>query len=371
MRILAAVFGGRTLSPSVEEVELSEPRADEVLVRLHSSGICHADLLARDGDLPFPLPGVLGHEGAGDVLEVGSDVDSVDVGDHVILSMPCCGKCRACRSGQPRYCVHVLELISGGGRLDGSSSLQTVDGTPLHSHFFGQSSFATHCVVRANQAVRVASDVRLDELGHIGCGVMTGAGAIFNTLQPPPGSSLAVFGVGTVGLAAVMAARCTGAVRIVAIDRNADRLRMASSLGATEVIHALPGADLQGLVREACDGVAERALECTGDIGVVRAAIDSVGMRGICGLVGGAPAGAQVTFDHHSTLIGKRIVGIHGGEGRSDDLIETILSLQRQGRFPVHLLSKGFRLSDIGDALLAASEGHVIKPVIRMVGDLP
>lgn len=121
------------------------------------------------------------------------------MGERFILSMPWCGGCRGCRCGQPRYCARILDLIAGGGRRDGSTSLRRADGTSLHSHFFGQSSFATHCVVRANQAVRVAADVRLDELGHIGCGVMTGAGAVFNTLRPQAGSSIAIFGSAPLG----------------------------------------------------------------------------------------------------------------------------------------------------------------------------
>jgi Zn-dependent alcohol dehydrogenase len=366
VRIQAAVLQTRGGPLKVEELELEEPRANEVLVRLHASGICHADVLARDGHLPFPLPGVLGHEGAGEVVETGSEVEALLRGDRVILSMPWCGRCRACLRGQPRYCRHVMTLIGSGGRLDGSTSLRHTDGTPLHSHFFGQSSFATHCVVRANQAVRVAADVQLEELGHIGCGVMTGAGAIFNVLQPPAGSSVVIFGVGTVGLAAVMAARCSGATQIVAVDRHPVRLELASRFGATETIAARAGDDLAALVRETCDGPADRALECTGDLGVLRVAVDSIGMEGVCGLVGGAPAGAEITIDHHTTMIGKRLVGIHGGEGRSDELIGTVLDLHRQGRFPVDQLTERFCLADVDEALRAAHSGQVVKPVLSM-----
>jgi aryl-alcohol dehydrogenase len=368
MRITAAVAERRGGALRIEELELEPPRADEVLVRLASSGICHADSLARDGDLPFPLAGVLGHEGAGEIVELGSAVTTLAVGDRVVLSMPWCGECPACLGGQPRYCRWVLDLIAGGGRRDGSTSLRRPGGSPLHSHFFGQSSFATHCVVRANQAVRVDPRVDLGLVGHIGCGVATGAGAVLNVLAPPPGSSLVVFGVGTVGLAAIMAARCTSATTIVAVDRNPERLRLAVELGATTAIRAQPGDDLAGRVREACGGPADRTLECTGSVDVLRAAVDSIGMLGVCGLVGGAPAGAEIRLDHHTTMIGKRIVGIHGGEGRSPELIGAILGLHAQGRMPVERLVTSFPLERAEEAIRAAERGDVVKAVLAMPG---
>jgi aryl-alcohol dehydrogenase len=365
VRIAAAVAERRGGALQIEEADLEPPRAEEVLVRLRSSGICHADSLARDGDLPFPLPGVLGHEGAGEVMAVGDGVTALAEGDRVILSMPWCGECRACLGGQPRYCRWVVELIAGGGRLDGSTSLRR-RGEPLHSHFFGQSSFATHCVVRANQAVRVDADVDLDVLGHIGCGVATGAGAVLNVLTPPPASSFVVFGVGTVGLAAIMAARFTPATTIVAVDRNPERLRLAAQLGATETIQARGDEDLAALVREACGGPVERTLECTGNLDVLRAAVDSVGMLGVCGLVGGAPAGAEIQLDHRSTMMGKRIVGIHGGEGRSSELLAGILELHAQGRMPIERLTESFALDRAEEAIRAAERGDVVKAVLTM-----
>jgi aryl-alcohol dehydrogenase len=366
VKIAAAVLRERGAPLQVEEVELSEPRSDEVLVRLAVSGICHADSLARDGDLPFPVPGVLGHEGAGEVIAVGASVTSLAEGDRVVLSMPWCGRCRACLAGQPRYCEHVLGMISGGGRADGSTSLRDAAGGLLHSHFFGQSSYATHCVVRANQAVRVDRAVPLEVLGHLGCGVATGAGAILNVLRPSIGASVVIFGVGTVGLAAVMAARCSPATRIVAVDRVAARLKLAADLGATETIEARTGDDLAAMVRAVCDGPADLALECTGNLAVVRAAVDCIGMLGICGLVGGAPAGAELTVDHHTTMIGKRIVGIHGGEGQSATVIPGLIELHRQGRLPVERLVQEFELADVAEAMAASDNGEVVKPVLRM-----
>jgi aryl-alcohol dehydrogenase len=214
--------------------------------------------------------------------------------------------------------------------------------------------------------VPVGDGVDLDVVGHVGCGVATGAGAVFNVLSPPPGSSLVVFGVGTVGLAAIMAARCTSATTIVAVDRNPERLRLAAELGATATIAPGDGGDLAALVREACGGPADRTLECTGNLDVLRAAVDSIGMLGVCGLVGGAPAGAEIRLDHHSTMIGKRIVGIHGGEGRSPELVGAILGLHAQGRMPIERLTESFTFDQAEEAIRAAERGEVVKAVLTM-----
>ena len=353
----------------LEELELSEPRPDEVLVQIAGCGVCHADSLARQGDMPFPLPGVLGHEGAGTVLAAGDQVDNLAERDRVVLGMPWCGRCRNCLAGQPRYCADVLRLIAGGGRSDGTSSLTRRDGSALHSHFFGQSSFSTHVVVRANQAVRIAPDAPLELMGPLGCGLSTGAGAVFNVLRPAAGATLVVFGAGTVGLAAIMAARCSGATTIVAVDRHQSRLALALDVGATHAIKA--DETTVSTVHEICGGPADLSLECTGNMTVLRQAVDSIGMLGVCGLIGGAPAGATLEVDHLSTMIGKRIVGIHGGEGRSPELIRALLDLWRQGRFPFDRLVESFPLEAINDAVTAAEGGEVVKAVLQMPTSLP
>ncbi len=366
MRIHAALLPERGGRFEIEELELEDPRSDEILVETVACGICHADSLARDGDMPFPTPGVLGHEGAGIVAAVGGQVQELSVGDRVVMGMPWCGRCRHCRAGQPRYCVKVLALIAGGGREDGSTSLRRMDGTPVHSHFFGQSSFATHILTRANQAVKIADEVPLELFGPLGCGLSTGAGAVFNVLQPELGASLVVFGVGTVGLAAVMAARCSGTARIVAVDRYPVRLEMAKALGATDVLLADGRTDIVAAIHEICGGPSDYALECTGNTTVVRQAVDSVGMLGVCGLIGGAPAGATFEVDHLTTMIGKRIVGIHGGEGRSPEVFAGLIELQRQGRFPFERLIELFPLESINEAVAAAEGGEVVKAVLTM-----
>ena len=364
MRITAAVLPELHAEFVVEDVELEEPRAGEAIVRVVACGVCHTDDITRHGDLPFPAPGVLGHEGAGVVEAVGDGVTSVAPGDHVVIGWPFCGECRNCADGQPRYCLQLGPLVAGGGRPDGSTALARTDGSSLHSHFFGQSAFATHALVRANALVPVPDDLPLPLLGPLACGIGTGAGAILNVLRPGLGTSVVVFGVGSVGLAAVMAAQCTGATTIVAVDLQPARLELALELGATHAVDARE--DPIAAVKEICGGLANFSLECTGNVDVLRLAADSVGMRGTCAVIGGAPAQASFTLDHLTTLWGKRIVGILGGEGQSTQLIGGLIDLYCQGRFPFDRLVTTFPLADINDAFAAAHDGAVVKPVLSM-----
>ncbi|WUI00733.1 NAD(P)-dependent alcohol dehydrogenase [Spirillospora sp. NBC_00431] len=365
MQITAALVEEQDGPFILTELELDDPGPGEVLVKLAATGICHTDGLARQGDLPFPLPGVLGHEGAGNVAAVGAGVTGYAEGDPVVIGWPFCGTCRNCLAGEPRYCLRLAEGLCGGGRIDGGTALHRLDGNPVSSHFFGQSSFATHSLTTAAALVPVPRDLPLALMGPLACGVSTGAGAIFNTVRPGPGARLVVFGVGTVGLAAIMAARNSPATRIIAVDRHPFRLTLARELGATDTVDATVD-DVVGAVHDLCGGPADYALECTGVIDVVRQAADSVGMLGTCVLIGGAPAGAEFAVDHLSTLWGKRIVGVLGGGGRSDELITAIMALYAQGRFPFDRLVEYFDFADVQTALDRSYAGEVIKPVLRM-----
>ncbi|MGW4791929.1 NAD(P)-dependent alcohol dehydrogenase [Nonomuraea sp. NPDC004297] len=369
MRVTAAVvdkLGGRF---HIEELDLDEPGPGEALIRIVASGVCHTDTITRHGDLPMPLPAVLGHEGAGEVVAVGDGVTSVRPGDHVVIGWPSCGTCRNCRDGEPRYCARLGEALCGGGRLlgpqAGQSALRRPDGSPVHSHFFGQSSFSTYALTWADALVVVPADAPLELLGPLACGIATGAGAVLNTLKPGLGSSLVIYGAGAVGLAAVLAARLSPATTIIAVDRHRSRLELATEFGATHTIDASQ-ADPVAEVHRICDGPADYALECTGVIPVVRQAADSVGMLGTCVLIGGAPAGAEFGLDHLTTLWGKRIVGTLGGSGRSRPLITTLIELYQQGRFPFDRLVRFYDLADLETALEDSHRGEVLKPVLRM-----
>src|SRR6202042_725673 len=228
MRATAAVFE-KLFSPlRVAEVEVDAPGSGEALVKVVATGVCHTDAIARDGDMPFPAPGVLGHEGAGVVAAVGDGVTGVSVGDKVVIGWPWCGSCRNCLEGQPRYCLELGPLVIAGSRGDGSTSLRRLDGSPLHSHFFGQSSFASYSICAANALVKVPGDTDVSILGPLACGISTGAGAVLNALRPFAGSSIVVYGSGAVGLSAVMAARLTGATHIIAVDKLTSRLILAA-----------------------------------------------------------------------------------------------------------------------------------------------
>ena len=214
MQITAAVARAAGAPFTIESLELEAPRADEIRVRIASAGLCHTDLASREQMIPVPLPIVLGHEGAGVVEAVGSDVNDIAVGDHVALSFAACGGCINCGAGVPGYCHHFMPLNFGGGRDDGSRALMHGE-EPVASHFFGQSSFASHALVSRRNAVKVRADAPLEMLGPLGCGVQTGAGSIMCALGCESGSSLLVLGGGSVGLSAVLGGVVQGCETII------------------------------------------------------------------------------------------------------------------------------------------------------------
>lgn len=364
MRVTAAVLNDYDTPFVIEELDLDDPRPGEVLVKVTAAGICHTDGLAQHADLPFPTPGVLGHEGAGVVEAVGAGVTSVSPGDPVVIGWPWCGECEHCRTGQPRYCDQLGPLLAGGGRADGSTALSR-GGQPIHSHFFGQSSFATYAITSASSLVKAPESVDVDKLGPLACGISTGAGAVLNALRPGLGSSVVIYGTGAVGLAAIMAAVNTGATTIIGVDLHESRLELARKYGATHTINARDD-DPVIAVKDICGGPADFSIECTGVISVVRQAVDSVGMLGTTCLIGGAPAAASFEIDHLTTLWGKRIIGILGGESTSNRLIGGLLGLHAQGRFPYQGLLREFPLDQVNEALAASYAGEVLKPVLRM-----
>lgn len=369
MRITAAVAEETGAPLQIETLELDPPGPGEVRVRLVATGVCHTDAITRDGHLPLPLPGVLGHEGAGIVEEVGEGVTTVEVGDHVVMGWPFCGECRNCLRGEPRYCAQLGPAVAAGvrftGPLAGTGAYHREDGSPLSGHFFGQSSFATASIALASSLVKVDPALPLELLGPLACGISTGAGAVLNTARPQPGESIVVFGAGAVGLAAIMAARSTPATTIVAVDLNADRLELARRYGATHVFRAGEG-DVDAAIREACGGDPDHVIECTGVIAVVEQAIGLIGMLGTCILVGGAPAGAAFSVEHQPALWGKRIVGTLGGSSTSARLIPALIALHAQGRFPFDELVRFYDLDQVEQAIADSASGEVIKPILRI-----
>jgi aryl-alcohol dehydrogenase len=256
--------------------------------------------------------------------------------------------------------------VGRGGREDGSTALARTSGEPLHSHFFGQSSFARHAVTAERSLLPLQTSAPLAAVGVLACGIATGAGAVLNTLHLQAGSSLVVYGAGAVGLAAIMAARLTPATVVVAVEPNAARRDLAVKYGATEVIDPRAVDDVVATVHEICGGPADAALDCTGILPVLRQAIDSVGMLGTAVLIGGAPAGAEFSADHLSTLWGKRIVGTLGGESQTTRFVPALLALHDQGRFPFTDLIEYFPADQVNEAVAASHRGEVVKPVLRL-----
>jgi aryl-alcohol dehydrogenase len=362
----AAIVRGKGAPFVIEDVQIGPPTANEVLVRIVAVGICHTDAIVRDQYYPFPLPGVLGHEGAGIVEEVGANVTNVVPGDHVVLTYMSCGQCRYCERGEPAYCSDFFMLNVGGARKDGTTGTCDAHGHSLHDHFFGQSSFGTYAIAHSRNVIKVSKDVPLEILGPLGCGIQTGAGAILNALQVGVGDSLAVFGVGGVGLSAVMAARTAGAAIIIALDVTPSRLKLALELGATHVVDSGKENPVEA-VRGIGGGGVDYSLDTSGKPSVLRQAIDVLGIRGTCGVVGAPPLGTEASFDINSLMIpGRSIRGICEGDSVATEFIPQLIDLYRQGRFPYDRLIKFYEFGDINTAIDDAAKGLTIKPVLRM-----
>jgi aryl-alcohol dehydrogenase len=362
MKIRAAVARAGNPHPRFEDVELSGPRADEVLVRMVATGVCHTDLKAVSVFAFVPRPVVLGHEGAGIVERVGAAVTKVAPGDPVVLSFSYCGHCPSCREGQPAYCHEQFALNFFCNRPDHSHHLSG-GGGPIHGDFFGQSSFATFAIVTERNVVKVRKDAPLELLGPLGCGIQTGAGAILNDFQVRSGLSVAVFGVGSVGLSAVMAARIAGASRIIAVDRHAHRLEFAREFGAHDTLLAGGESVAAEIMRLTGEGV-NFALDTTGAAQVMRDAIDVLAPRGTCGFVTG-PQGDLLGVPVRNLLLGRTIRGIIEGNSNPDLFIPMLVDLFMAGRLPFDRFVRFYDHEKIADAFADVESGKTIKPILR------
>ncbi|SEE71646.1 aryl-alcohol dehydrogenase [Rhizobiales bacterium GAS188] len=363
MRIQAAVTRARHAPMSLETLTLEEPRDDEILVKLVATGICHTDIAMRDQAFPVPQPIVLGHEGAGIVERVGKAVRKVVPGDHILMTFNSCGHCPSCDHDAPTYCHEFFGYNFGGSRPDGTSPLSK-DNEPIHGNFFGQSSFATHALCHEANVVRVRKDVPLEGLAPLACGVQTGAGAIINVLRPGPGDSLAVFGTGSVGLSAIMAARLIGVSTIIGIDHNESRLTLARDLGATHTVYAKT--DVGQAIKDITGFGVDFSFDTTGNAKVIRLAVDCLAPRGTCGIVGASDVGTEITFDALHVMTGGRTLrGIVEGESQVDVFIPALIDLFVQGRFPFDKLITFYPFERINDAMRDSEAGTVVKPVVR------
>ena len=366
MDIKAAVVrssGGRL---EIEKLALEAPRDDEVIVKIAGVGVCHTDLVCRDQYFPVPLPCVFGHEGAGVVESVGRAVTRVQPGDHVVLSFSSCQSCPSCIAGKPAYCHQLYQHNFLGTRPDGSSALSR-NGEVIHGHFFAQSSFGTYALAAERNTVKVDREAPLWLLGPLGCGVQTGAGAVMNALRPQAGSSIAIFGAGTVGLSAVMAAALCGCATVIAVDPLAARRELALKLGATHAIDPLAEDPVKSIQAITGSGVLN-SLECTGLPRVVRQAVESLTLTGTCGVMGVSRLGTELQLDMNSILFGRGLRGIIEGDSIPQEFIPRLIDLYRQGRFPFDKLVTEFEFGDIQKAVTESEQGNVVKAVLRMPG---
>ena len=362
MQITAAVSRGNQAAPVLETLQLEEPRAGEMRVRMAAVGICHTDLHEHPGrHAPHPI--VLGHEGAGIVDALGEGVRGFEIGDHVLLSGSSCGRCPSCVAGRPTYCDLAMPMNFGGKRLDGSTALSCGEDR-IHSHFFGQSSFATHSIVPERTAVKVDKDIPLELLAPLGCGVITGAGSVIEALKVGFGDTIAIFGVGGVGLSAVMAARLVGASRIVAIDLNPARLELAREFGATDTIDA-SGEDIAKQIRALTGRGVRYSLNTTTVAAVHSMALDCLAMNGTAAFVA-APRGEWAPAMFPMLAGGRQLRGILGGDAAPRIFIPRLIDYWRQGRFPFDRMIRFYEFDQIAQAFADIDSGAAIKPILRI-----
>ena len=337
----------------IESLELEGPRDDELLVRIVASGICHTDVYFLHEWYEPDI--VLGHEGAGVVESAGKDVKGFRPGDRVVLSYQSCGICPECKSGHPTNCERFYDLNFGFQRLDGSNALHR---SGVRGHFFGQSSFATHSLATERNLVKVPETLPLELLAPLGCGLQTGAGTVMNSLKVPRGASIAVFGTGSVGLAAVMAARIAGADPIIGIDINPGRLQLARELGATHAIDSRRE-DVVSRIKDITGSGVDYVLEITGDSRMNQIAVDVLNPHGTLALVASGSGECSLPG-------GRRAVGIIQGDAVPQAFIPQLIALYEAGRFPFDRLIKFYDFREINQAILDMKSGDTIKPVLRI-----
>jgi aryl-alcohol dehydrogenase len=350
VRITAALAPEKGAPFRLEALELVDPGPDELVVRVAACGVCQTDVHGRDDYFGIPFPCVFGHEGAGTVERVGAAVTKVRPGDRVVMTSPSCGKCTACRKGLPGYCAEARRIKFGGRLRDGRAPFsENVSGA-----FFQQSAFATHALATEGNIVKVPDDLPLEIAAAFACGVNTGAGAVLNALKPPPGSSIAVFGAGSVGLAAVMAASIAGCATIYSVDLHENRLTLARELGATHAAQSKPA------------GVFDFALEAAGSPQALRDAVDCLAPLGVCCLVGSARKGTEARLEMAQLQHGRTLRGCIQGDAPPAEFFPLLFELWRSGRLPLERLIAYYDFADVNRAVADSLSGKTVKPVLQI-----
>jgi aryl-alcohol dehydrogenase len=354
-RIRAAVLRGRGGPLKIESLEMEGPRDDEVLVRIVASGICRTDIDFCDDWYEGGEAVVPGHEGAGVVERVGGKVKNISPGDHVVLSYQSCGHCRQCLAGHPFACERFYEANFDFARLDGSNALSR---SGVRGHFFGQSSFASHTLATERNIVKVPKELPLELLAPLGCGLQTGAGTVMNSLAVPEGASIAVFGTGAVGLAALMAARIVGAHPIIGVEAISSRLELARELGATHTIDS-QHADIVSSINKFTGSGIDYVVETTGNPHMHRLAIESLNPHGCVALLTG-----ETGTD--SLPEGRKTIGIIQGSAVPQQFIPKLIDFYQQGSFSFDRLIRYYDFEDINRAMHDSRRGVTVKAVLRI-----
>ncbi|RUO66504.1 S-(hydroxymethyl)glutathione dehydrogenase/class III alcohol dehydrogenase [Pseudidiomarina planktonica] len=364
-RAAVAVEAGKPLQ--IETIEVAPPKAGEVLVKLVATGVCHTDAYTLSGDDPEGIfPSVLGHEGGGIVTEVGEGVTSVKPGDHVIpLYTPECGQCKFCKSGKTNLC-QAIRATQGKGLMPDGTSRFSLNGKMLH-HYMGTSTFSEYTVLPEIAVAKINPEAPLDKVCLLGCGVTTGIGAVLNTAKVEPGSTVAIFGLGGIGLSAIIGCKMAGAERIIGIDLNPDKFDMAKKLGATECINPLDYDDpIQDVIVELTEGGVDYSFECIGNVNVMRSALECCHKGwGESVVIGVAGAGQEISTRPFQLVTGRvwRGSAFGGVKGRSQ--LPEYVDRYMNGEIPMDdFVTHRMGLEDINKAFDLMHEGKSIRSVI-------
>ncbi len=364
MKTKAAVLYKKLMPLKIEEVELGPVKDDDVLVRVVASGVCHSDLHVIQGQEGWPLPMVLGHEGAGIVEQTGKAVTSVKKGDHVVISLaPFCGRCRDCTTGRTYRCTQ--RRGPAGTLYDGTTRLSK-NGKPIY-HYVNSATYAHHAIIHESSAIKIDPALPLDRACLVGCALPTGLGAVMNTAQVEPGSTVVVIGCGGVGLNVVQGARLAGASRIIAVDILEKKLALARQFGATDTIDASMESTTKR-VQELTEGRgADYAFEVIGKVETIMEAYECIGRGGKAVVVGVAPDGSHLPIVPRSLLSEKTLTGTSFGSTRPTRDFPLYLELYRQGRVKIdELVTKTRTLEEINEAFEDLEQGRTIRTVLLM-----
>jgi S-(hydroxymethyl)glutathione dehydrogenase / alcohol dehydrogenase len=366
METRAAVAHGAGKPLTIETVSLDGPKAGEVLVEIKATGVCHTDAFTLSGDDPEGLfPAILGHEGAGIVVDVGRDVKSLKKGDHVIpLYIPECRECKSCRSGRTNLCTSIRETQGKGVMPDGTSRF-SIGRDKIH-HYMGTSTFANHTVVPEIALAKIREDAPFDKVCYIGCGVTTGIGAVINTAKVRPGSNVAVFGLGGIGLNVVQGARMVGADRIIGVDINPKRKALAETFGMTDFVNPKEVSNVVQAIVELTGGGADYSFECIGNVQTMRQALECCHRGwGESIIIGVAGAGQEISTRPFQLVTGRvwRGTAFGGAKGRSD--VPKIVDWYMAGRINIDdLITHTMPLGDINRAFDLMHQGESIRSVV-------